>query len=97
MVLPPIAQHSEAEDGILHDPRVMACPLPAGLPPWTSSGCQMVAPLPCHPMEADRHESFNVVVPGAARVALSTPGGEVRARAHAHSLGPVPMNARVMV
>lgn len=77
VVLPSIAPHSEAEDGILHDPRVVACHLPAGWPLWTASGCQMVAPLPCHPMEADRHESFNVVVPGASRVALSTPCGEL--------------------
>ncbi|EFJ49288.1 hypothetical protein VOLCADRAFT_90064 [Volvox carteri f. nagariensis] len=76
VVLPPNAPHDVEEDGILHSPAVLRTPLPYASAFFTSCGGQMVTPLPYHPLEADRLEPFNVVVAGAARVALMADGLE---------------------
>ncbi|GLI64974.1 hypothetical protein VaNZ11_008382 [Volvox africanus] len=76
VVLPPIAPHDIEEDGILHSPAVLRTPLPYASAFFSECGCQMVTPVPYHPLEADRLEPFNVVVPGASRVGLMADGLE---------------------
>ncbi|KAG2493820.1 hypothetical protein HYH03_008038 [Edaphochlamys debaryana] len=76
VVLPPILPHDFSEDGILHSPAVLRTPLPYASDYFTDAGCQLVSPPPNHPLEADRAEFFNVVLPGgmASRVGLMAEG-----------------------
>lgn len=67
----------DPEDGILHDTSNPPCLLPYTHDRFTSGRCQLVSPAPTRQLEADREETFEVVAPGAGRVAIAQFDGMV--------------------
>ncbi|MEW5300249.1 MAG: hypothetical protein WDW36_003191 [Sanguina aurantia] len=88
LIVPEVLPHDPWE-GVLLSSHTPPCPLPTTHPTMTLLRAQLISPRPNQPLEADRLQDFNIIVPGVTRVMLvSHTGGhqqELSASEDGHS------------